>query len=613
MAKTIFFKYGNTLINLAGVFRIFQSSNVLVFVFKYKEYKVEYSTVSEADAGWDDLEAALYEDPTWFTLGGQKFNLGNISSVIKATDTTLDIYSDNNIHTERYASIAARNTSYTSIKTAVLALSESLWKEASTLDRLINMNYVYLLEKLQGNAIRYTIGDNVETILPFVSENARDAEFVASDALTSSTQERGPEPQDLMLVAANGPFVGEDLEVSFTFADEESDVIDQEFIQWYRSDDVIGTNREAIDGETASTYTLVSGDLGKFISAEVYATAETGRLEGRKFETDKLGIISLTVTPLTPFNEANFLEGILVDIEVVGDTFKSDIVAADISLANFPTGIEVSEIVHKNRRKLRVRIGADEDMKYDFDANITTGNIVIAGEAMTAGYETTSANLTLTASTESAALAVDVAMTQANLNARILTITLTNETFKDVSFINANFVLENEPTGVTISSVSRLSSTQARVVLAAGTVTDFDANITNFHVTISGDVLSRGTDLVTSNLTITAIVESLTATPSVALTEANLNGATIDLLIVNDTLADNSIQNGNIVLNNAPTGLVINNAEVQSDTTIRLTLGFNNTDFDANITNFNITLAGAELRSGGALTSNNMTITAVVE
>ena len=46
--------------------------------------------------------------------------------------------------------------------------------------------------------------------------------------------------------------------------------------QWYRADDVTGTNRTAISGETSTTYTLTSADAGKHVQVQVRATNTGG-------------------------------------------------------------------------------------------------------------------------------------------------------------------------------------------------------------------------------------------------------------------------------------------------------------------------------------------------
>gem|GEM_PF-6811627 len=103
------------------------------------------------------------------------------------------------------------------------------------------------------------------------------------------------------------------------------------------------------------------------------------------------------------------------------------------------------------------------------------------------------------------------------------------------------------------------------------------------------------------------------ATISGSLVENMLNGASVSITLTDDTFLDATLSSGNFVLNNAPSGVSISGVTFNSSTTATLTLAFNNTDFDTNVTNFNITINAAELTSNTNLTSNNLTITAIVE
>ncbi|GGG53377.1 hypothetical protein GCM10007332_13820 [Epilithonimonas arachidiradicis] len=114
----------------------------------------------------------------------------------------------------------------------------------------------------------------------------------------------------------------------------------------------------------------------------------------------------------------------------------------------------------------------------------------------------------------------------------------------------------------------------------------------------------------TGNIT-TASPPTLTA--SGTLNEATLNGATVGLTLANTTFADATLSSSNFTLNNAPSGVSIQSVTYNSSTTATVTLAYNNTDFDTNVTNFNITVNGSELASASNLTSNNLTITAVTE
>ncbi|MDD4150779.1 MAG: hypothetical protein PHE33_12210, partial [Bacteroidales bacterium] len=105
----------------------------------------------------------------------------------------------------------------------------------------------------------------------------------------------------------------------------------------------------------------------------------------------------------------------------------------------------------------------------------------------------------------------------------------------------------------------------------------------------------------------------LTANPTEALTEENLNGMIINLTVLDDYFADAILDAVNFTLNNAPIGLDVSDITYVDPNNAALTLSFDGTNFDDNITNFSISAAGLELHLGNDLVSNLMTITAIDE
>ncbi|MBF01449.1 MAG: hypothetical protein CMP77_15930 [Flavobacterium sp.] len=129
----------------------------------------------------------------------------------------------------------------------------------------------------------------------------------------------------------------------------------------------------------------------------------------------------------------------------------------------------------------------------------------------------------------------------------------------------------------------------------------------------SGNVtLTSGTASQSVAVSGTGVVPSATLAASPALTETNLNGATATVTLTNSTYAA-SLTTGNFTLNNAPSGVSVASVVRNSDTQATLTFAYNNTDFDSNVTNFNVTVASAAVTTGSALTTGNITITAVAE
>jgi hypothetical protein len=98
-------------------------------------------------------------------------------------------------------------------------------------------------------------------------------------------------------------------------------------------------------------------------------------------------------------------------------------------------------------------------------------------------------------------------MNEANLDGCSLVVALTGDTFKDVALDKANFTLNNAPAGTTISSVAYIDATHCTLNLAFDG-TDFDEDVADFSVTVSGDELSEGVALTSNTLVITALVES---------------------------------------------------------------------------------------------------------
>ncbi|NUN08884.1 MAG: T9SS type A sorting domain-containing protein [Ignavibacteriaceae bacterium] len=135
------------------------------------------------------------------------------------------------------------------------------------------------------------------------------------------------------------------------------------------------------------------------------------------------------------------------------------------------------------------------------------------------------------------------------------------------------------------------------------------------NFTFSGTVTKTGTDPVPAGNSQTVIATSV---PSIAishagLTEENLNGAVINITLSNETFVNEELAQENFTLNNPPAGTTINSIAYVDETSATLTLSYDGTDFDANVTNFNITIKADEFSGASELTSNNLTVTATLE
>ena len=111
----------------------------------------------------------------------------------------------------------------------------------------------------------------------------------------------------------------------------------------------------------------------------------------------------------------------------------------------------------------------------------------------------------------------------------------------------------------------------------------------------------------------------ITLNAATGLTEANLNGSTFTVTLTNDVFANFSnnptiLNPTHFTLSNAPAGTSISSVQATSNTTASVTLSYNHTDFDTNISSLSLAIAASELGSGSIHSSNNtLTITAFNE
>ena len=106
--------------------------------------------------------------------------------------------------------------------------------------------------------------------------------------------------------SGNSPAEGDQLAVTYDYSDADSDPESGTTFQWYRADDNSGTNAAQISGATDSTYSVVSGDVGKFLRVDVTPNdgTDAGTLVSSSYtevpvsnQPPSAGIVSITGTP----------------------------------------------------------------------------------------------------------------------------------------------------------------------------------------------------------------------------------------------------------------------------------------------------------------------------
>lgn len=89
-------------------------------------------------------------------------------------------------------------------------------------------------------------------------------------------------------------------------------------------------------------------------------------------------------------------------------------------------------------------------------------------------------------------------------------------------------------------------------------------------------------------------------------------GAIVELTLTDDKFKDD-IRPSYLLLNHAPPGMTLIDVTWIDDTHVWVALDYDGTDFDTDVTNFSITVAGIGVESGHPITSADMTIQAEVE
>ena len=324
-------------------------------------------------------------------------------------------------------------------------------------------------------------------------------------------------------------------------------------------------------------------------------------------------------SPLSELTEGNLDEATL-NIELSGDLFSDETIDLEnIVLNNAPSGLTAEDVTYIDAENIEVELAFDGT---DFDTDITDFSVTINAAELESGEEITTNTLDITSIDEIAAAEISVnsplsELTEGNLDEATLNIELSGDLFSDETIDLENIVLNNAPSGLTAEDVTYIDAENIEVDLAFDG-TDFDTDITDFSVTINAAELESGEEITTNTLDITSIDEIAAAEISVnsplsELTEGNLDEATLNIELSGDLFSDETIDLENIVLNNAPSGLTVEDVTYIDAENIEVELAFDGTDFDTDITDFSVTINAAELESGEEITTNTLDITPLSE
>ncbi len=251
----------------------------------------------------------------------------------------------------------------------------------------------------------------------------------------------------------------------------------------------------------------------------------------------------------------------------------------------------------------------------DFDTDATLTITVEAGAI--AGYDGAAftAQISVTAGTESLAASTVAPLTEATLDESVVTLTLTGGIYEQSRFTIRNAITLSGVSGVTIGTfgVSRISDTEITVELVFNGNIDTDSTLT-FTLAASAIANYDGSAF-TAQIPVTAGTESLVASTETPLTEATLDENVITLTLTGRTYEQSSFSIRDAVTLSGIDGVTVGTFDVDrvSDTQVTVELTFDGTDFDTDATLTITVEAGAIVGYDGSAFTAQIPVTAGME
>jgi len=227
------------------------------------------------------------------------------------------------------------------------------------------------------------------------------------------------------------------------------------------------------------------------------------------------------------------------------------------------------------------------------------------------------AGLSLSASGQTIDI-TETAVDEKDLNGAVLNLTLTDCIFSpSIGILDETLVvLNNAPSGLSVSVFDATSTTTAEVTLAF-TPGDFDDTISNFHLGIPASMLSPAVLVNTDVVELTGNIESAAITEVLPdpMDEHDLDETSYIIITLTNELfvAEASLVPGDFTLVNFPSGLTITGikqtANATDDTHAYLELDFTPGDFDADSANCTVSIAAGELTYSSSALETSPAIT----
>ena len=294
---------------------------------------------------------------------------------------------------------------------------------------------------------------------------------------------------------------------------------------------------------------------------------------------------TLSVSTASPLTEATLHESVLTFI-LSGGTYER----SSFSIRNTITVSGIGGVAVGTFGVDRVS-DTEATVELEFNGNIITDSTLTftVGSGAIADYDgaALTAQIPVTAGTESLVASTAAPLTEATLNESVVTLTLSGRTYESSIFAIRDAVTVSGIAGVTVGTfdVDRASDTQVTVELTFSGDFDTDAMLT-FTVE-AGAIAGYSGPALTTQVSVTAGTESLTASTAAPLTEATLDESVVTLTLRGKTYEQSRFTIRNAITISGISGVTIGTFGVDrvSDTEITVELTFNgNINTDSTLT-----------------------------
>ncbi len=321
---------------------------------------------------------------------------------------------------------------------------------------------------------------------------------------------------------------------------------------------------------------------------------------------------SVTASTASPLTEGS-LDGSVVTLTLSGGAYASSIfdVRRGVSVSGI-AGVSVGTfgITRVSDTKVTVEL----DFNGDFDEDETLTFTVGAGAIASYNGAALTAELSVSAGIESVTASTTSPLTEATLNGSVVTLTLAGGAYAGSIFDVRDGVSVSGIAGVSVGTfgIERVSDTKVTVELTFNGDIDEDGTLT---FTVGADAIaSYSGAALTAELSVSAGMESVTASTTSPLTEATLNGSVVTLTLTGGAYASSifDVRRGVTVSGIAGVSVGTFGIERVSDTKVTVELSFNG-DIDSDGTLTFTVGAGAIANYSGPALTDQLPVTAGME